>query len=179
MALLMLAWPLLIWLGIELDLLFWLLPALIGLQLCHLWLTGRSGPLGRLPQLAAGVGITLCLASALLRQQQWLLYYPVVVNGLMLLVFGGSLRGAMPLVERLARLRQPDLPAAAIPYTRRVTQIWCGFFLCNGSVALFTCLADNPRLWAAWNGGIAYGLMGGLMAGEWLFRQRYLQRETS
>lgn len=179
MALLMLAWPLLIWLGIELDLLFWLLPALIGLQLCHLWLTGRSGPLGRLPQLAAGVGITLCLASAILRQQQWLLYYPVVVNGLMLLVFGGSLRSTMPLVERLARLRQPDLPAAAIPYTRRVTRIWCGFFLFNGTVALFTCLVGNPRLWACWNGGIAYGLMGGLMAGEWLFRQRYLQREIS
>jgi len=174
-ALLMLTWPLLIWLGIRYSLLYWLLPLMVLLQLLHLRGQGKTGPMGTLPRWVAGLGILLCLASALMRQQQWLLYYPVMVNGLMLLLFSGSLWSPMPLVERLARLREPDLPPVAIRYTRRVTQVWCGFFVLNGAIALYTCQADDIALWASWNGLIAYLLMGSLMAGEWLVR-RWIMR---
>jgi uncharacterized membrane protein len=78
----------------------------------------------------------------------------------------------MPLVERLARLREPDLPPRAIRWTRRVTQIWCLFFIFNGSVALVTCLINNLLWWTWWNGLVSYLLMGLLMASEWLLRQR-------
>ncbi len=47
----------------------------------------------------------------------------------------------------------------------------------NGSVALFTALHGDMRLWTAWNGVIAYLLMGSLMAGEWLVRRRLMKRE--
>lgn len=73
----------------------------------------------------------------------------------------------MPIVERLARLQEPDLPEKGVRYTRRVTQIWCGFFIINGGIALFTALYGDMSLWTAWNGMIAYFLMGTLMAGEW------------
>ena len=60
-------------------------------------------------QIVAVAGMTLCIASYLLKTHQLLLFYPVVVNSVMLAVFGGSLWSTMPIIERLARLREPDL----------------------------------------------------------------------
>lgn len=102
--------------------------------------------------------------------------YPVLVNLALLLLFGLSLRFGPPLVERMARLREPTLPPAAVAYTRRVTQVWCGFFVLNGSLALLTALYASERVWALYNGVIAYVLIGALFAGEWLLRQRVKAR---
>ena len=95
----------------------------------------------------------------------------------MLAVFGGSLWTTMPIVERLARLREPNLPPSGVRYTRVVTRVWCGFFILNGGIALFTALRGDMRLWTLWNGMIAYILMGALMATEWLVRQRRIKKE--
>jgi len=61
-------------------------------------------------------------------QLNTLLFYPILVNGLMLLIFGWSLFSPPSLIERLARLQHPDLPPEGVIYTRRVTQVWCVFF---------------------------------------------------
>lgn len=97
--------------------------------------------------------------------------YPVLVNAALLLVFGLSLRFGPPVAERLARLRDPVLPPAAVAYTRRVTQVWCGFFACNGAIALATALWASERTWALYNGLVAYILIGTLFAIEWLVRR--------
>ena len=76
------------------------------------------------------------------------------------------------MIERLARLQEPDLPAAGVAYTRRVTQVWCGFFIVNGSVSLLTALFASDAGWALYNGVISYALMGLLFVGEWLIRKR-------
>lgn len=179
-SLLLLAWPCVIWLGLAHDSLRWLLP-LMALLLClRLRQTRRqAGPLRIVTQVVALAGIALCVASSLLKTHQLLLFYPVVVNAVMLAAFGGSLWTAMPLVERLARIQEPHLPAAAVRYTRRVTQIWCLFFIVNGGIALFTALYADMALWTAWNGMIAYLLIGALLAGEWLVRRRVMKREPS
>ena len=102
--------------------------------------------------------------------------YPALVNAAMLLLFGLSLRFPPTAVERLARLQEPDLPPEAVAYTRRVTQMWCGFFILNGGIAVITALWSSERVWALYNGLIAYVLMGALFAGEWLVRQRVKAR---
>nr|WP_318383442.1 hypothetical protein [uncultured Enterobacter sp.] len=178
-ALLMLGWPFLIWFGLAHNSLHWLLPLMALLLLIRLRQTRHTaGPMRIVMQGVALVGITLCVASALLKTHQLLLFYPVAVNLVMLSVFAGSLWTRMPLVERLARLREPELPERAVRYTRRVTQIWCGFFIFNGTIALFTAIKGDMQWWTAWNGMIAYLLMGALMAGEWLVRCRVIKRET-
>ncbi|NIG74639.1 hypothetical protein [Cedecea sp. NFIX57] len=177
--LLLLAWPGIIWLGLAHNSLHWLLPLMALLLFFRFRQTRRqAGPLRIVTQVVAVAGIILCAASYLLKTHQLLLFYPVVVNSVMLAVFGGSLWSSMPIVERLARLREPDLPEPAVRYTRRVTQIWCLFFVANGSIALFTALYGDMALWTAWNGMIAYLLMGTLMAGEWLVRRRVIKRES-
>jgi uncharacterized membrane protein len=173
-----LAWPLLVGFGLAHNGLHWLIPAMALLLVIRLFMVRKqAGPMRRVLQTVALAGIVLCVASSVLKAHQLLLFYPVVVNAVMLMVFGGSLWSAMPLVERLARLREPNLPPAGVRYTRQVTRIWCLFFIVNGLIALFTALHGDMRLWTAWNGVIAYLLMGSLMAGEWLVRRRMMKRE--
>ncbi|BBQ84485.1 TPA: DNA gyrase subunit B [Kluyvera ascorbata] len=177
--LLLLAWPFVIGFGLAHNDLHWLLPLMALLLFLRLRQTRQqAGPLRVVTQVVAAAGIALCLASYLLKTHQMLLFYPVVVNAVMLAVFGGSLWSAMPIVERLARLQEPALPESGVRYTRRVTQIWCAFFIINGSVALFTALHGDMSLWTAWNGMIAYLLMGLLMSAEWLVRRRMIKRDS-
>jgi uncharacterized membrane protein len=124
------------------------------------------------------VAAALLLAglTALLNQSLPLKLYPVLVNAAMFAVFALSLLRGPTVVERLARLTDPHLPPEALAYTRRVTQVWCGFFLFNGTAALATALWASEQVWALYNGLIAYGLIGLLMGGEWLVRRRVRAR---
>ncbi len=99
-------------------------------------------------------------------------FYPFLMNVVFLAVFASSLRYPPTIIERIARIREPDLPPAGVIYTRRVTQVWCGFFIVNGSLALWTTLWATDRVWFWYNGVIVYALMGALFAIEWLVRQR-------
>ena len=60
--------------------------------------------------------------------QSLLLFYPVIVNLVLLAAFAWSLVFPPPIIERLARITDPELPASAVVYTRRVTVAWCFFF---------------------------------------------------
>ena len=103
--------------------------------------------------------------------------YPVLINLAMLGAFGYTLLSPPSMIERLARLREPGLPPAAIGYTRRVTQVWCVFFVLNGGVALYTALWTSSAVWSLYNGVIAYVLMGLLFGGEYLVRMRFKRRQ--
>ncbi len=121
---------------------------------------------------AACGALVLGGASFISNQLLPLKLYPVLVSGVLLALFGLSLFRPPSMVERLARLREPNLPPAGVRYTRRVTEVWCVFFICNGSIALATALFASTRVWTFYNGLLSYLLMGALMAGEWLVRQR-------
>ena len=97
--------------------------------------------------------------------------YPIAVNLIMLMVFGASLVHGMPIVERLARLREPDLPSEGVRYTRHVTWVWCVFFVLNGTIAAWTALYASLATWTLYNGFISYCAMGLMFAGEWLCRR--------
>lgn len=120
----------------------------------------------------------LVLAIATVWGNAWmpLTLYPVLVSSVMLGVFGYSLVSPPSIIERIARRREPDLPLAANQYMRRVTQVWCAFFLVNGSIALATALWASPAVWSLYNGVISYLLMGLLFGGEYLVRLRFKRR---
>lgn len=99
--------------------------------------------------------------------------YPVLVNAAMLAAFAYSLMAPPSMVERLARLREPDLPAVAVEYTRRVTQVWCGFFVVNGALAFGTAVWASEAVWSLYTGVISYLLMGALFGIEFLVRLRF------
>lgn len=148
-------------------------PWQFALLLGSLWLaralTGerRSGSLAM-----ALVALTFCLLLALLDSPVLLRWYPVLISAFMLCLFGASLMHGMPIVERMARLSDPELPEVAIRYTRQVTWVWCAFFLANGLIAASLTLWAPLHWWALYTGLISYGLMGLLFAGEWTVRRR-------
>jgi uncharacterized membrane protein len=122
------------------------------------------------PVALAALGFCALLAVA--GTPQMLRWYPALINGVMLAVFASSLRYGRPVVERLARLQEPDLPPGGVAYTRKVTQVWVLFFLLNGLIAVGLTLWAPLSWWTLYNGFIAYMLMGLLFVGEWLVRGR-------
>ena len=105
--------------------------------------------------------------------------YPVIINAGMLGYFGWTLVSPPSAVERLARLSDPDLPAHAVGYTRRVTMVWCLFFLINASIALYTALWSTLEIWTLYNGLIAYVAMGVLFSTEYVMRRFVMRRIDS
>lgn len=132
----------------------------------------RLGSLGQRLWVGLALGaFALAAVTGFLNVGWPLRWYPVFVNGALLLLFGVTLRRPPSMAERLARLKEPHLPPHAVVYTRKVTQAWCGFFVLNGSIAAATCLWGTDAQWALYNGGVAYLLMGLFAAAEYLVRQ--------
>ncbi|HZX32589.1 MAG TPA: hypothetical protein VFF03_14645 [Rhodocyclaceae bacterium] len=104
-----------------------------------------------------------------------LLLYPVAVSLSLLLVFGRSLFHPPTVIERIARLTEPNLPPEGVRYTRQVTRAWCVFFAANGAIAMATAFASREA-WLLYNGLISYLLMGVMFTGEWVIRGRVRRR---
>lgn len=171
LALLTLAYPLLVYAGTDT-----LEPRWLTLLLCVFALARALA--GRTPiALAAFAGVALlALVTITSNALLPLKLYPVLVNLALFAVFFGSLFTPVSAIERIARLREPDLPPEAVRYTRAVTKIWCAFFVLNGGVALFTARWSSDQVWALYNGLIAYILIGILFGAEWLVRRKLMQR---
>jgi len=116
--------------------------------------------------------LALFLGALFENDETLLRLYPALLSGAFLLVFGLSLVNPPTVVERLARLRNPDLTASGVRYTRQVTQVWCLFFVLNGLIAAWTAVWGSRELWAVYTGFISYVAMGLLFAGEWVVRRR-------
>ena len=123
-----------------------------------------------------GGGLVLAATSLWLESTGAVLYYPVLVNAALLVVFATSLASPQSAIERIARWREPDLPVAAVAYTRRVTIVWSVFFALNGAAALYTALFTTLETWALYNGLIAYVLIGTLFAVELMIRTAFKAR---
>jgi uncharacterized membrane protein len=118
------------------------------------------------------VALAYCALLGVSGESSLLRWYPTLISLFLLLTFGLSLVYGPPVVERIARVREPDLPAAAIPYTRKVTWVWVGFFVFNAVVSAVLTLWAPLKWWTLYNGLIVYFIMGPLFVGEWLLRKR-------
>jgi len=132
----------------------------------HLW------PVLRMPLTI----MALLLTGTLLNEPLFFLLLPVLISAVLLLQFALSLRGEMPIIERFARLQEPDLGEGPngprkLAHCRQVTIGWCVFFVLNGAVCGVLAFAAPTRWWAIYAGGIAYGLMFLMFVGEYILRK--------
>ena len=68
-------------------------------------------------------------------------YLPTLVLLWLAFFFGRTLRpGAVPLIERIARVGKPDLSPALCRYTRRLTAMWSLYFLAAAALSSLTQL---------------------------------------
>jgi len=145
---------------------------LLGLLILRLFLMQSSRSDKKYSQLLMFAGIAFCILAVWSNNLITLRFYPVLLNFSLFVVFAGSLFYPPPVIERLARLQHPDLPEQGVRYTRKVTQVWCVFFVCNGLIATVTAVWSSFAWWSLYNGFISYILMGLLMGIEYLVRIR-------
>ena len=109
-----------------------------------------------------------------------MLALPVLISAALLVTFSVSLVRGMPMIERFARMQNPDLPPDHAVHCRQVTWVWCGFFVINGAIAAFLAVRGPLELWTLYSGLIAYVLMGVLFAIEYIVRRfRFRHEERS
>ena len=145
---------------------------LIVILILRISLLGRSISLKQLKPL-----ISITIASGIMglliitfNDPLYVKLNPVIVNFTLLFLFGYTLIKPPSMIEVFARIKTPDLPENAVLYTRKVTQVWCMFFVFNIIVSSYTALYSSIKIWTLYNGLIAYLLMGILFAIEYAIR---------
>jgi uncharacterized membrane protein len=172
-------YPFAAYFGLETGAHEWIGAVLIGFGVFRLWPALR-GPRGFAPEIAtAAVMIGFGAATLLVRSGRLLLFYPCLMSMTAFSFFALSMVFPPTLIERFARLREPDLPAEALPYCRRVNLIWCAFLAANSAIAAWTVLLADHRVWLLYNGFLSYVLMGALFAGELVVRTTMHRRRRN
>ena len=153
--------PLIWWQGLSSP---WVSRLLLAIGL--FWFLGARSDFARLQAIATiFIGAFVALGS-----QQLTLYYPVLVNAALLIVWFHSWCFPPTLIERIASKSDVRNEQKRL-YMRHLTLAWCGVFLINLSIALVTTQLQDLTWWIGWNGLGAY-LFIGLFAGtEYLFRK--------
>jgi uncharacterized membrane protein len=128
-------------------------------------------PAARIWRVPLAGAIAIIVAMAALDPTTAAKAYPSVISLMAAAVFGTTLLYPPSLIERLARLREPDLPPEAGPYCRNVTIVWTVWLSANAVVAALLALRGSDEAWALWTGLVAYVLMGVLFVGEWAVRR--------
>ena len=134
------------------------------------WVLAPAGPLG-LSHPTILVAVAMLLALGLVDQGLAALAYPSLISFAFAAAFALSLRHPPNLIERFARLRQPELPAAASTYCAQVTRLWATWLFANGVIAAALALSRNMELWLLWTSLLNYLISGALFGGEWLLRR--------
>ncbi len=102
--------------------------------------------------------------------------YSVVINLTLLFVFGSTLFIKPNIIFRFATLADKKILGSTYEnqvknYCKNVTLVWCCFFILNGTIATYTTFFCSREIWAIYNGGISYALMGTLFAVEFIIRK--------
>jgi uncharacterized membrane protein len=118
--------------------------------------------------LLAAIGLVALLA---LSPRLAAMAYPVAVSLCVAGVFALSVRFPPTVIERFARIVEPDLPPEGVAYTRKVTVVWVIFLLSNAAISAAAALWGSLAQWTLWNGLLSYIAMGLLFGGEFLVRR--------
>ena len=100
--------------------------------------------------------------------------YPVIVNAFLAITFFASLNKT-PMITRFAMMQRGGLDDRGLKYTRKLTKIWCVFFVLNAAISYGLSLIQNKNAWAIYTGALAYVLVGALISGEILYRRFVLK----
>lgn len=114
--------------------------------------------------------LLLGMASATSHDPRFVLAMPVLVNAVLFVQFASSL-GAVPIVERFARMIDGELSAEQVAYCRTVTKVWAAFFVLNGGIAAALAGLGRVDAWTLHTGVLGYVGMGLLGAIEYLTRK--------
>lgn len=167
---LLLLYPLAVYFGLQFS-----EPAFVGgifaavLLLRHWLIKGSSATIPHL-HIVTLCGVCLLLFATFANSALALKFYPVVITSCFFAVFAYSLYKPPSIIEIIAG-KFEVLDTQGKNYTRKVTKVWCVFFVINGLIATATVFHPDPKVWLTYNGLISYLLMGLLMLAELIIRK--------
>ena len=147
--------------------------------------TGEKGALDWKPLVSSVLFLAAGLFCFITGKEFFLKIYSVVINITLLFIFGSTLFMPPNIIFRFATLVDKSIKGSSYEkqvynYCRNVTIVWCIFFVLNGTAAFCTTFADKlfgfgaeeaRTIWAVYNGGISYVLMGTLFVVEFIIRK--------
>ncbi|NVK22249.1 MAG: hypothetical protein HWD86_07000 [Kangiellaceae bacterium] len=125
---------------------------------------------------STAIGVGIAGFSFLNNTDLGIRLYPVLMSFLFLIVFLLSLFNPPTIIERFARAQDPGLSEEGVVYCRKVTLIWCSFFLINICISAYTVFFSSLEIWSLYNGFLSYFLMGILFVGEYIYRKLILKQ---
>lgn len=145
----------------------------------------KKGALDWKPLLSSALFLAAGLFCFFTGKEFFLKLYSVVINATLLVVFGSTLFLEPNIIFRFATLADKSISGSSYEnqvrlYCKKVTIVWCCFFILNGTTAVITTFADKlfnlspeeaRKVWAVYNGGISYVLMGTLFLVEFIIRK--------
>ncbi|NMH60663.1 hypothetical protein [Alteromonas ponticola] len=176
LALLMLAYPLLVYLHID-D----INPRWVGVAL-FIVVGLRALVVGKLKQVSEWSLLLLisvyCALIMVFDSELLVRFYPVLMSVGMGVLFMASLFDAETLIEKFAKAGGQTPPPQAHGYLRVLTVCWGGLLLINGLIAAYTAWFASLSTWALYNGLISYLVLAGFAALEWGYRGFYKKRHN-
>ncbi|MCR4578929.1 MAG: AMP-binding protein [Treponema sp.] len=147
--------------------------------------TGEKGALDWKPLVSSVLFLAAGLFCFITGKEFFLKIYSVVINITLLFVFGSTLFMPPNIIFRFATLADKSIKGSSYEqqvykYCRNVTIVWCSFFILNGAAAFCTTFSASifgldeeqaRTVWAIYNGGISYVLMGTLFVVEFIIRK--------
>ena len=102
-------------------------------------------------------------------------FYPVIINFMIFSVFCVSSFAKETVIQKFAKLTEPNIKPKALEYTRKLTYVWAGFAFLNFLVSFITVFFSQ-KVWALYNGFISYMLVGSFFAIEYIIRVRFKKK---
>lgn len=164
------SYPFLVYFGLSIFSPLAIVAALISF-LCLRVFFGIREKKPKIELIALGVSILCVLGLLLIDNLLAVKAYPVVLSLSLASGFAYSLFYPPCIIERFARMVEPNLNQRGVGYTRNVTWVWIGFFLINSSVSAWLALQGTLDSWTLYNGLISYILVAVVFGSEFCVRQ--------
>ncbi|MBX2813405.1 MAG: hypothetical protein KTR25_16435 [Myxococcales bacterium] len=142
---------------------------LLPLVLCRVYRKG-IGSLKNISSIGAILMVTISSASAVLHVDRGMLLVPMVTNLVVGWSFGWTLWVGPPMIERFARLVEPQLSAPKVHWCAVWTYVWVGYFGVNMVITSLLTAFAPISWWVIYTGCVTYLLMGILFVVEILGR---------
>ncbi len=172
------AYPFIVYYGL-LNFALWQIAAVIAvLAAIRLFLLkDNNSQLARIGFYGSIILLLFSVLSIFLKQLGWLKLYPIVISLFSFSAFFSSLFSEKSMIQRFAEIREKNITDRKKKYMFKLTIIWCGFFILNAVISLYTFFYASLKEWTIYNGLISYLLMGSLFIGELAFRHLVLTRK--
>lgn len=145
--------------------------------------TGSRKVLSWRPLVSSALFLAAGFFCFVTRKSIFLKLYSVSISLVFLGVFSSTLFFPPNIIFRFALLMDKSISGSCWEsdvekYCRKVTLVWCCFFIVNGTIAACTAFFADDRIWSIYNGGISYAVMGIIFAVEFIVRRKVNNRMT-